>query len=210
MCFDQAISPSDASIKAIHDFRVSRDISMIQMNERKSADIIEDYEQAKSASTKTGIDDFLAQYKHEQSSIFEFISCLDERSHTPRPQVKKEVFDQQAEESVNFVASHESQDLYVTHHRPVGSTNDMLPSIRKLEEKSSHIVQRPKALKSSIETLARKRAKLNLTVEEREERRRQQNREAQRRFRDRQMLQSCFHQALEPHTPSFIRHSRNL
>ncbi len=124
------------------------------------------------ASSSLGIDDFLLDYKHHQSSIQDFMSCLDGSSAASR---STDALD-------SFMPSEPT-----FHDKGSASTEvdfDSESNKKSNQDTSSHkVVCRAR---QSKKTIGRKQA---LTSEEKDERRRLQNREAQRRFRERHMLE---------------------
>jgi hypothetical protein len=154
------------------------------------------------ASTSTlrkkseGVDDFLINFKHHQSSIQDFLSCLD----------KSEV----AHEGIavlsnvqNLTAKSSAQSGYSdiqvsspSHSEVVGIDSERL----NLESKAvlqRHEGQQPKSrvgqsgdskLGNAHQSKRLLHPTQDMTEKEKDERRRFQNREAQRRFRERRML----------------------
>ena len=127
-------------------------------------------------ASSTGIDDFLLNYKHHQSSIQDFMSCLDDPFTA----------------SLGVGALDKTWELTFYGKGATSSSEvdfDSDSSGReskksKLGTASRQVTRRTLQPKKTID---RKQA---LTAEEKDGRRRFQNREAQRRFRERHMLEA--------------------
>ncbi len=141
------------------------------------------------SSASDGIDDFLAHYTVQSQSIREFMSCLDE------PETECCGVDSNA-------------------YRLVMPSSGQIPSIvcfstpskaSSKEQGTTAAVQdscRSKTLKAKPTTMCKR---VKLTPEKREERRRDQNREAQRRFREKHMFQSHQNSFTYPNTDAWLK-----
>jgi hypothetical protein len=152
-------------------------------------------------STNDSIDDFLEDYRHELESICEFMSCADDAQTA-----SKQMFCEKSEDSVPFVPSVDVPHWRASDLRPCGTLDQSSKSSTpKQESKTSpngcfqrvHTTPSIALLGLDISRKERndedphtsKRARrLGLSAEKREERRRTQNREAQRRYREKNML----------------------
>jgi hypothetical protein len=133
---------------------------------------------SKAASNDVGIDDFLARYRHQQSSIRDFFSCLDE----PTASLKMER---------NFISSVRNFEVKMSVSSKDCKARESEGCTFSSAGDNHGQCNGSHGSKKSIPSgqgICKRRKKL--TSEEREERRREQNREAQRRFRERHMLQS--------------------
>jgi hypothetical protein len=130
-------------------------------------------------SLPMGIDDFLLNYRHHQSTIQEFMSCLDNSSTASR-----------STGALDSIMTSElaSPDKYLTSSSEADLDSDSsgMESATKphIGAPSRQVIRRALQPKKAID---RKQA---LSAEEKDERRRFQNREAQRRFRERHMLEA--------------------
>jgi hypothetical protein len=143
-----------------------------------------------------GIDDFLIDYRHHQSSIQEFLSCLD-RS------------DLAEEGMLTWRSSHQNSSSHPSSQSAASSEIETNPKPSSLESKTAIHGQHPKSrFGTHACTLVCNNAhrpkktfkdKQDMTEAEKEERRRFQNREAQRRFRERQMREEYRRASLNQH-----------
>jgi hypothetical protein len=115
------------------------------------------------------IDDLLADYKHTQTSICEFIACLDSDSCT------------------SMSVSHNTSILGAEFRksdnvRELESSNSKAPCliVKSLDEQHTPEKKAPCRCK-----------RRRMSIQEKEDRRRDQNREAQRRFREKNRLCSA-------------------
>ena len=143
------------------------------------------------------IDDFLINYTHHQGSIQEFLSCLDRGEEYSNVAVKGE--------EPNQSNCDDSTQPPLQSTSSLVETSSALPPIDIDSEPSSLVftaaahTKHPKsracraAGKITCKAIHPKKTidqKQTLTEEEKDERRRFQNREAQRRFRERHMLEA--------------------
>uniref|UniRef100_A0A7S0QZS7 BZIP domain-containing protein n=1 Tax=Cryptomonas curvata TaxID=233186 RepID=A0A7S0QZS7_9CRYP len=136
------------------------------------------------------IDDFLAHYTPQHSSIRDFllgfeehIACSDDSDRVLSMEIGSpgEHIDPSA--PIDFDAS-----LSFTESKT--STPVLNLQLERGEETSPILQVVEKADRSKRNPVPSKRGRPKLTVEDREERRRSQNREAQRRFREKHMTQT--------------------
>ena len=121
------------------------------------------------------IDDFLADYRHERSSIQSFISSLED-------DVKSRSFEHHDVTCPVGLSSRASKPLHSTSTLPVAS----------IEEKKSNLStdfkgKRIRETSNSQTVSARKAVRSRTDNESKEERRRSKNCEYQRRFREKKM-----------------------
>ncbi len=119
------------------------------------------------------IDELLVRYKHTQKSIGAFIACLDDHS-----------------------AVYESQDTSISGVENLNKTENMRESLTlsfsTTARENHHLPPRMNSaeqhypVKNSYSG-GRKRRNTSMSTQEKEDRRRDQNREAQRRFREKHM-----------------------
>ena len=122
-----------------------------------------------------GIDDFLVHYKLQPRSIFDFMSTLEEpETHClfVNPNFGPEIMPPYV-----YLPSNMSLSPFITSSTGKGKAR---AAMQDADERKS---------KKARAFTCRKR--VNLTLAQREERRRGQNREAQRRYREKRMLQLC-------------------
>jgi hypothetical protein len=123
------------------------------------------------------IDEFLLNYRHHQDSIQDFMSCLDDTHLTLRgtraldPIVMSD-----------FTLSDEPSTS--SSEVEFDSDSSGVESPRKPCSASRQVIRKALQPKKTMDH------KHTLTAEEKDERRRFQNREAQRRFRERHMLEA--------------------
>ena len=132
------------------------------------------------STAPAGIDDFLAHYTLQSRSISEFMSCLD----SPETESFVGNFDRVITPSDPHVPA---KCVFPTQFTTKGA-NEAVPN-----------TDGRKSQKAKSTTICKR---LKLTPEIREERRRHQNREAQRRFREKHMFPS--HQTPFTHTYSDV------
>ena len=137
-------------------------------------------------NSSVGIDDFLLNYRHHQSSIQDFMSSLDE----PMPIVSKRnvlVASTSSGESVSSSPEFEIES----------DTSSLEPAAPKAIIQTTQIansrfgkVEACKTISKALQPRKTIGCKQALTEKEKDERRRIQNREAQRRYRERHMLEA--------------------
>ena len=125
------------------------------------------------------VDDFLAEYKHEPQTVFEFIRCLD-ISSSP----KQEASPSNPEDFPDFLVcelTHENCEHKFTSIKSSQMHGAKQKSTRTYPGKRKITV--PPGDKGRM-----KPSKIHLSIEQREERRRNQNKEAQQRSRNKKLL----------------------
>lgn len=131
-----------------------------------------------------GIDDYLAHYTLQPRSIRDFISCLNE------PDAENSVHESKAVHEDITPKGESSQHSAKAFPTSIISSNE-----KQQVKEAAQPTEKRKSSKAQPAIICKK---AKLTPEEKEERRREQNREAQRRFRERHMLQ--------PYRMSFSQH----
>ena len=171
--FDELIAYSNGALDhVLNDQIISHSLSENQIIQGQQRVLLS----SKAASHDIGIDDFLARYKHQQSSIIDFFSCLDEPTVTLKSEQNSKVF---RDVEVDFAA------VSSEFKTQKSDENKFLSAVVK----SQDIVPQESKRHAQAQAAICKRRK-KLTSVEREERRRDQNREAQRRYREKHMLKS--------------------
>jgi hypothetical protein len=139
------------------------------------------------------IDDFLINYRHRQSSIQEFLSCLDNCDLAEgQTMVGKSSF--------HGLSSHSTSQLTSTSPSEV----DLDSESSSLESKATIHTEQfgTSACKQVCKANQPKKTikcKQDISEKEKDERRRFQNREAQRRFRERQMREEYRRASIHQH-----------
>jgi hypothetical protein len=136
------------------------------------------------SSVPAGIDDFLAHYTLQSRSIHDFMSCLDE------PETECSVDNSNADRVIVPCSSQNTSSVRCS--TPFTLAQEEGKATAAVHDRPGR--KSPKAKSSTI----CKRVKL--TPEQRDERRREQNREAQRRFREKQMFQPHRNSFTHPYT----------
>ena len=170
-CFDELIAHSNRVLDHGFNYQdLGNALSEDQINEGWHRTSLS----SKPTIHEMGIDDFLSRYRHQQSSIREFFSCLDEPSATfkSEPNSNDALCDFEDKCAAVSLAEFKIDDRKCI-------VSEGIPC-KGMQESKKH---------AQIESRVYKRRK-KLTSLEREERRRDQNREAQRRYREKHMLQS--------------------
>ncbi len=178
--FDELIAQSLSHLQQVHQHQVHLGIS-------NSHDFLSCHHIPKLASES--VDEFLAYYRHEKKSIREFFACLEDTSVAS---VRNDC-DPWIQEIGTISSDSASEIDEYTRSNPracnEAETNDSTTNNRKC---SHGRMAKDSCLAEGVgKSPLCKRKRRKLTASEKEERRRNQNREAQRRFRERHMLSSC-------------------
>ncbi len=170
-CFDDLVSRSHDGVHQAHD---EQGISVGHL----PSDISN---QQKSPHHDTSIDELLETYRPTQNSILECITSIDDSSlvTTKKIDLHNTIFLESAS-----ISAGKNQD-------PVDSTSYAAEPGQKCCKKRQNThdaANEPSCLDQMNATSCGRQRRRSMSLQEKEERRRAQNREAQRRYRERNML----------------------
>jgi hypothetical protein len=177
--FDELIAQSLAHLQQVHQYNT--DLGISDCREFRSS-----YQSPKFGSES--IDEFLAHYRPEEASISEFIACLQDSYSTTVHSEYDPWIENMSSKSLDSAADLEGSDsgaeteIAKTNTSPCSDGIDG-PRYSLKRSATDHLNRIERAPVC-------RRVRRNMTAQERAERRRNQNREAQRRFRERHMFYS--------------------
>jgi hypothetical protein len=134
--------------------------------------------QSRMTFSSKSVDDFLLNYRHHQSTIQEFISCLDDSPGASRSNCALDSI------MISGAKFHDKGSTSFSDADIDSDSSGMESTTKQPSTATRQVIRRALQPKKAID---RKQA---LSAEEKDERRRFQNREAQRRFRERHMLEA--------------------
>ncbi len=177
--FDELIAQSLSHLQQIH--HVTVDLDFVD-----SQEFLHSYRIPKFSSES--IDEFLAYYRHEKTSICEFFACLDDPCDPSHSDCGTWMQESQMHSSDSTLSCDSAAEFEIR-------TSNTRPCPGSQRKGQRYSIKRRDAMDifKSIEKVVPvcRRVRRKLTAQEKEERRRNQNREAQRRFREKHMLFAC-------------------
>ena len=178
--FDELIAQSLSHLQQVHQCNIDLGIS-------DSREYMNSYHIPKFGLES--IDEFLAHYRHEEKSIRDFIACLEDPFFSSVNKDCDQWIQEAASPSIDSGADIEASDSGAEMEIARSNTRHCTADIddRRFSYKRNTVDHLKRIEKAPV----CRRARRNMTAKEKEERRRNQNREAQRRFREKHMFLSC-------------------